>query len=158
MKNINFFAAILTIGFLLSGCGDSGSNTRRTVTTPRNGSSSASTTVTLKSDNNTKGNVSYIDFRVILPSRTTQSLFDYAGEATLKGTIQATDLPCIKERSSFNCKATLSSGSITAQNCSIKNNSIYIHITLLRGQKLKESYSVYYAKAKAPFSCHLPQK
>ena len=149
MKNITLFTAILTLGFLFSGCGgNSSSNTKKQVTKPD--SQRTASTIRLKSTGDNKGNVSHIDMEVILPSGTSQSLFDYTGDATIKGTIQTSDIPCVKERSSFNCKASLSSGSITAQNCSIRNNNLEVHIALLRGKKLKESYSIYYANIEPP--------
>lgn len=149
MKNITLFTAILTLGFLFSGCGgNSGSNTNKQVTKPD--SHRTASTVRLRSTGDTTGNVSHIDLEVILPSGTSQSLFDYAGDVTIRGKIQASYIPCVKERSSFNCKASMSSGSITAQSCSIRNNNLTVHITLLRGKKLKESYSIYYANIKPP--------
>ncbi len=158
MKNITLLTAILTLGFLFAGCGGgSGSDTNREVTRPDSNRRTEST-VKLRSTGDTKGDVSYIDLEVIFPADTTQSLFDYTGDATIRGTIQASYYPCIRERSSFNCKASLAAGSITAQSCSIRNSNFYIHITVLRGKKLKESYSIYYAEANThDFGCYAPR-
>ena len=154
MKNITLFTTILTLGLLLSGCGDS-PNTRRTATAPGEKDRLSGVTVHLKAQD--KGNISYIDFSVTLPSNTKENLLDYNGEVTIRGTIDSTALPCLKGRKSFNCKAQLSVGNITANNCSINNNSISLLIVLFRGEKTKESYTIKNIIAEAPLSCHYPQ-
>lgn len=156
MKNISFFTTVVvTIGVLLSGCGDSQSNTKRTAVTPGKHSTSG-TIVHLRATD--KGNISYIDFDVVLPSNTKESLLDYNGEVTIKGTIDSTTIPCLKGRRSFNCKAQLSLGNIKINNCSINNNNIYLLIALARGTKTKEAYTILSITDNIPPSCHLPRK
>lgn len=155
MKNINLLTAILTTGFLLSGCGDSSSNTRRTVTTPGYQKNYSSKTVRLKATD--KGNISYIDFSVVLPSNTKESLLHYNGEATIKGTIESTTFPCLKGRKSFSCKARLSVGTITAGNCSISNYSISLEIIVLPRKELKQTYIVDSIRSNASQNCYFQQ-
>lgn len=137
MKNIITFT-ILTCTFLLYGCGDSKKNTgNNTVTSPTRSTTSA-TTVRLRAEN--MGNVSHIDFSVVIPSGTKSSLLDYEGSATIKGTIQTVPaLACLARRVSFSCNAQLSVGNITASGCSMGGSSVFLQIILFRSTSLTRS-------------------
>ena len=139
MKPINISTLILFFSFLLFGCGPS-----RTTSSGWTGATTpyytqTGQTVNIRATN--KGSVTSIDISVTFPSGVEQSLFDYNGEIDIRGTIDATP-SCLTGRRSFNCKAQLAVGNITASSCNINGHSIGLRIFVKRGEKLKETYSV----------------
>ena len=152
MKRV-FIPVILFLGLTtLVGCGKPPAKTGGTATTPA--PQPVLPTVHLRASD--KGNISQMDVQVILPAGTTKNLLDYNGQATLKGTLSSSTLPCLQGVKSFNCKVQLSVGNIRAQNCSVGGQPISMLIVLLRGQKIKESYSIISIQANAGMSCFLP--
>ena len=138
MKNIFISFIVLICTILLYGCGETAKKKGTTVATTPAHTIASATTVRLKAQN--KGNVSHIDFSVVLPSGTKTSLLDYNGSATMKGTIQTVPaLPCLAKSLSFSCNAQVSVGNITASNCSIGGNSTYLMIVLTRSSTLKQN-------------------
>ena len=96
-KYINLIVFILATGFL-SGCGDSSGD--RVATDPTDHTPHKEK-VYLK-ESFTGGHVSSIDFQVLLPSGTKQSLLEYNGQVSITGSIQMnkTLAPCC-ERVTF---------------------------------------------------------
>ena len=148
---------ILFIGFilvaLLTGCGKRPTTGPTTATVPTY--TPPQPTVHLRASN--MGNISHIDFQVILPTGTTKNLLDYNGQADLRGTMQSSVFPCIKSTQHFNCKAQLSLGNINVHNCSVGGHPIAMLIVLLRGQQTQESYSISSINSEASWSCFYPK-
>ena len=154
-KYINLIVFILATGFL-SGCGDSSGD--RVATDPTDHTPHKEK-VYLK-ESFTGGHVSSIDFQVLLPSGTKQSLLEYNGQVSITGSIQMTP-PCVKGSHSFNCQAQLSSRSINLQNnnCSISQGVQLWRIDIGSAQELKTTYSVIgVATSTIPPNCYLPQQ
>ncbi|MDE0118891.1 MAG: hypothetical protein OXM55_02645 [Bdellovibrionales bacterium] len=158
-KTVNFTKIIIFIisTGLLSGCGDGSSGgqvaTDPTRYTPRK------EIVNLR-ESWTSGSVSSIDFQVSLPAGTTQSLLDYNGQVSIKGTIKMnkTMISCLNVHS-FSCEAQLSSRSITTNSCALSHGINILRIDLGSAPKLKTTYFVVGVEtSKIPFNCLLPQQ
>ena len=150
MKKL-FISLILVA--LLTGCGGGPTSTTGTGTATIPTPTPVLPTVHLKGSN--LGNISHIDFQVVLPAGTNDNLLVYSGEATIKGTLQSSVWPCMKSPRSFSCKAGFSgTGNISVSNCSAGSHSVSMLIAILRGQKLKESYSVISIQANVSPSCY----
>ena len=108
----------------------------------------------------TNGFVSSIDFKVLLPSGTKQSLLTYNGQASIQGTIQMepTLVPCLGSGShSFNCEVQLSSRSITPKNCAIGHGINILRIDIGSALELKTTYSIIGIEVtKIPGTCFYP--
>ncbi|MDE0518318.1 MAG: hypothetical protein F4X95_02400 [Oligoflexia bacterium] len=157
-KTANFIKGIIfivSIGFL-SGCGDSSGNqvaTDPTHNTPRK------EIVNLR-ESFTGGAVSSINFQVSLPAGTKQSLLQYNGRVSIKGSIEMnkTKAPCLSTHS-FSCDAELSSRSITTNGCSLSHGINILRIDIGEAPELKTTYSVVGIEtSKIPFNCFLPQQ
>jgi len=127
---------------LLTACGGTSVKTNTVATSPTVPSQPKNTIVKLRAKD--KGNVSSIDFSVLLPPNTKTNLLDYNGSVQIRGSIQAKEnIICLKgSTKSFDCNAQLSVGNITTNNCSINNHPFNITIVLSRGQELKSTYDI----------------
>ena len=150
MKHI-LFMLFIVIGF--TGCNKQPRTTTATVPTPI---TPPLPTVHLKASN--MGNISHIDLQVILPAGTDKNLLEYNGQVDVKGTLQSSLYACMKSSQYFDCKAQLNVGNIAVQNCSIGSHQISMLISVFRGQKIQESYSIVGIQSEVSYSCYLPQQ
>ena len=157
-KTVIFIKGIILIlsTFFLSGCGgDDSSNkvaTDPTNKTPRH------EIVNLK-ESWGDGHVSSIDFQVLLPPGTKQSLLKYNGKVSIKGTIKMnkSQAPCL-DTHSFSCDAQLFSRSITTNTCSLAHGINILRIDIGSAQALKTTYSVIGVETtEIPFHCFQQQ-
>ena len=97
---------------------------------------------------------SSVDLQVILPNNT-QNLLGYTGQVQVKGNIQSQTYPCLKNVN-INCSARARGGTIGLTCPPINRYFNEITVTIFRGQKLKEAYTIH--SMTVPYDggqCHL---
>lgn len=146
---------LVTLAFVLVGCGEpKGNSGPKRAVTPNAAATATQASVKLKGD--VLGNV--VDIVVALPSGTNVNLLNYNGSATVTGKIKSSTATCLSSFKTFNCQARLAVGNINIKGCSIGKHNVNIQIVLMKGQALREGYSIGGIIIRPSWSCFSPQR